>query len=401
MNPPSKSISTTEFITLLAMMIAIVALSTDMMLPALDIIGHDLGVANPNDTQLVISSLFLGFAAGQMLAGPISDSFGRKPVVYVGYGVFVIGCLLSIFATNYSMMLVGRVLQGLGAACPRIITVAIVRDGYEGRAMARIMSIVMAVFIIVPAIAPALGQVVIMFFGWRAVFMALMAMAIISVIWFWARQPETLSDEDRRAFSLKNILSGVQEACRYRPAVGYTIAAGLIFGAFMGYLNSAQQIFQISFDTGQLFPLYFGTAALAIGSASILNSRLVMRFGMRFLTQRALTFSVVISASFLLFMFMTNGVPPIWLFMGWLLGNFFCVGIMFGNFNALAMEPLGHMAGLGAALVGSLSTFIALPLGWAIGHNFNGGVMPLVAGFAFLGVGALLVMTWAEKGSPQ
>jgi MFS transporter, DHA1 family, multidrug resistance protein len=401
MNSQPKSISTTEFVALLAMMISIVALSTDMMLPALDIIGQDLGVTNPNDTQLVISSLFLGFATGQLLAGPISDSFGRKPVIYVGYLVFIAGCVLSIFATDYSTMLIGRVLQGLGAACPRIITVAIVRDGYEGRAMAQIMSIVMAVFIIVPAIAPALGQGVIVLFGWRSVFVALMAMAIVSVVWFWRRQPETLKDEDRRAFCLKNIASGIQEACGYRRAVGYTISMGLIFGAFIGYLSSAQQIFQISFHTGQLFPLYFGTAALAIGSASILNSRMVMRFGMRFLTLRALIFAIIISASFLLFIVLTDGVPPMWLFMVWLLANFFCVGIMFGNFNALAMEPLGHMAGLGAALVGALSTFIALPLGWTVGHNFDGGVMPLVAGFAFLGFASLLAMIWAEKGPAQ
>lgn len=393
-----KPIANGEFVALLAMMISIVALSTDVMLPGLDVIGRDLAVANPNDTQLVISSLFAGYAVGQMLAGPVSDSFGRKRVIYVGYAVFIGGCLLSAYASNFSVMLIGRVLQGLGAAAPRIVSIALVRDEYEGRAMARIMSFVMAVFVIVPAIAPAIGQGVLVVSGWRFMFGLLVAMAVISLVWFAWRQPETLSESARRDFSFGSIMSGIVEACRYRAAVGYTIAAGLIFGAFLGYLSSARQIFQVSFNTGQFFPLYFGVAALAIGAASVLNGTLVMRLGMRLLTQRALVSTTVISAVMLLPLWMMNGVPPLWLFMVWLLANFFCMGILFGNLNSLAMEPLGHMAGLGAALIGSLSTFIALPLGWGIGNSFSGGVMPLVGGFALAGGLSLLVMMWTEAG---
>lgn len=401
MNAPSKPLPLAEFVILLAMMVSIVAMSTDVMLPALDIIGHDLKVADPNDTQLVVSSLFLGFAIGQVAAGPLSDSIGRKPVIYMGYVVFIAGCLLSIFSTSFAVMLVGRVLQGLGAACPRIVTLALVRDGYEGRAMARIMSIVMAVFIVVPAVAPAIGQGVIMISGWRATFVLLLALAVISFAWFALRQPETLPATARRAFSLPGIASGLMEACRHRAAVGYTIGAGLIFGAFLGYLSSAQQIFQTAYETGALFAIYFGAAALAIGSASIVNSKLVMRFGMRHLTWRALIGTTVVSACFLVPVALMQGVPPLWLFMSWLLANFFCVGIMFGNFNALAMEPLGHMAGLGAAFVGSVSTLISLPLGWAVGNSFDGGVTPLVAGFALLGAIALAVMIWAERGQTE
>ncbi len=397
MKSPIKPLPIAEFVILLAMMVSIVAMSTDVMLPALGEIGRDLGVSDANDTQLIISALFLGFAAGQVVAGPVSDSVGRKPVIYAGYVIFVVGCLLSIFATSFAVMLAGRVLQGVGAACPRIVTLALVRDGYEGRAMARIMSIVMAVFIIVPAIAPAIGQGVIILSGWRATFVLLLALAVVSFAWFAVRQPETLPAGARRAFSLSGIMAGLKQACGYRAAVGYTVGAGFIFGAFLGYLSSAQQIFQVSFDTGEFFPLYFGVAALAIGSASIVNSKLVMRYGMRLLTRRALIGSTAISFCFLPPVFMMDGVPPLWLFMVWLLANFFCVGILFGNFNALAMEPLGHMAGLGAALVGSLSTVISLPLGWAVGHSFDGGVLPLVAGFALLGLASLLVMVWTER----
>jgi DHA1 family bicyclomycin/chloramphenicol resistance-like MFS transporter len=399
MNGPTKPLSMPEFVTLLAMMISILALSIDAMLPALAQIGSDLGVEDANDTQLVVTGMFLGFAAGQIIAGPLSDSFGRKPVIYVGYGVFIIGCLMSMAATNFEIMLSGRVLQGLGAASPRIVSLALVRDGYEGRAMARIMSIVMAIFILVPAIAPSIGEGVLLIADWRAIFGLLLVMAITATIWFAARQPETLAASERRKFSPGNILGGIKEACGYRAALGYTIASGIIFGAFLGYLSSAQQVFQTVYDTGKLFALYFGVAALAIGAASVFNSKVVMQLGMRFMTWRALIAVTSFSAGFLLVVWLFNGVPPLWLFMVWLLVAFFAVGILFGNFNALAMEPLGHMAGLGAAFVGSVSTFISLPMGWAIGYFFDNTVVPLIAGFAILGAISLIVMWWTERGS--
>lgn len=392
-----KPLPLIEFVIMLAMMVSIVALSTDVMLPAMDAIGRDLGVVDPNTSQLVVSSLFLGFAVGQLLAGPLSDSFGRKPIIYLGYVIFIVGCLMSLLAASFSTMLVGRVLQGLGAAGPRIVTLALVRDGYEGRAMARIMSIVMAVFIIVPAVAPAIGQAVIIVGGWRATFGLLLALAIVASIWFAIRQPETLNIDDRRNFSLSNVGAGLVEACSHRTVLGYTIAAGLIFGAFVGYLSSAQQIFQISFGTGSYFAIYFGVAALAIGAASILNSSVVMRLGMRLLTWRALVGVTTLSIVFLLPVYVLEGIPPLWLFMTWLSSAFFCMGIIFGNVNALAMEPLGHMAGLGAAFVGALSTAISLPLGWFVGHSFDGGVLPLVLGFAVLGSASLVVMKWTER----
>lgn len=399
MNAPTKPLGMPEFVTMLATMISILALSIDAMLPALGQIGADLGVTDVNDTQLIVSGMFLGFAAGQIAAGPLSDSFGRKPVIYAGYVIFIAGCIMSMTATVFEVMLAGRVLQGLGAAAPRIVSLALVRDGYEGRAMARIMSIVMAIFILVPAIAPSVGEAVLLAADWRAIFGLLLLMAIIASVWFAARQPETLAVPERRTFSLGNIAGGIREACGFRAALGYTIAAGIIFGAFLGYLNSAQQVFQTVYGTGKLFAIYFGVAALAIGAASIFNSSVVMRLGMRFMTWRALIGVTFISALFLPVVWQFDGVPPFWSFMVWLLVAFFATGILFGNFNALAMEPLGHMAGLGAAFVGSVSTFIALPLGWAIGYWFDNTVVPLIVGFAVLGAISLIVMWWTERGA--
>ena len=398
MTAPSKPLSLAEFVSMLAIMVSIMALSIDAMLPALGAISTDLKLANPNDAQLVVSAMFLGFAVGQIVAGPLSDSYGRKPVIYGGYVVFIAGCVMSLMASDFSMMLAGRVLQGLGAAAPRIVSIALVRDGYEGRAMARIMSIVMAIFILVPAIAPAIGQGVMLVADWRAIFGLLLVMALIAFVWFASRQPETLMPDARRKFSLSNIAGGMREAFGYRAMTGYTIAAGIVFGAFLGYLSSAQQVFQITYDTGQWFAVYFGGAALAIGAASIFNSKRVMQFGMRHLTWHALVGLTVVSALFFPIVMASNGVPSIWLFMAWLLMAFFCMGILFGNFNALAMEPVGHMAGLGAAVVGSLSTFISLPLGWAVGNAFDGTVMALVGGFAVLGGLSLGVMWWTERG---
>lgn len=384
MPSPTKALSQTEFVILLALMTSIMAMSTDVMLPALQVIGEDLKVTNPNTAQFVLSSLFIGFAAGQIIAGPLSDSFGRKPVIYAGYVIFIAGCLLSIFATSFTMMIVGRILQGFGGAAPRTVAVALVRDGYEGRGMARIMSIIMSIFILVPMIAPAIGQGAIALGGWRATFILLLALALIAFIWFALRQPETLIVEHRRKFSVRNVLGGIAEVFRNRTALGFTTVMGLIFGAFFGYLSSAPQIFDVTFGEGELFVVYFAVAALAIGLASLLNARLVMRFGMHLLTRYALALSAIASIAFLIPVLLFKGTPPFLWFMIWIIPTFFCLGILFGNLNALAMEPLGHLAGLGSAMVGSISTFIAMPLGWFIGIKFDGGITSLVSGFAIL-----------------
>lgn len=387
-----------EFVALVALLISMVALSTDIMLPALPMIGEALGVTDPNGAQMVVFVFFVGLCFGQLLSGPMSDSYGRKPVVYLGLAIFTVGCLLSIFCTSFAMMLIGRLLQGLGAAAPRIVMIAIVRDDYSGRAMARIMSFVMAVFIIVPAVAPALGQLVMLFAGWRMIFLSLLVVALISLVWFVFRQDETLAVDNRLPFSLDQLSLGFKETFGNRVALGYTLAAGCIFGAFVGYLSSAQQIFQTTFGKGESFPLYFAIVALAIGAASILNSQLVMKYGMRRLSHTALIVSTLASFGFLPIALGWFGESGLIHFMGWALINFFCMGILFGNFNALAMEPLGHIAGIAAALIGSVATFISLPSGILVAQLFDGTVVPLVAGFAILGLASFCVVYVTEKG---
>ena len=400
MHKLKKPIGFAEFVALMAMMTALTAMSIDAVLPALSQIGAELGVQRANDNQLVISLLFLGMATGQLLYGPLSDSIGRKPAIYIGFGLFAAGSFLSMMTTSFQLMLVGRVLQGLGTAAPRIVVMALIRDLYGGREMARVMSFIMAVFILVPVVAPAFGQVVLLVAHWRAIFGVYLLLVLVIGIWFAVRQPETLPPDRRIPFSLVRIGRAIREIVTTRAAFGYTIAAGLVGGAFIGYLNSAQQMFQEQYGLGRLFPLYFAVLALAIGSASIVNARLVLKFGMRALSYRALLSIGALSIVFLGIAIIMAGQPPLWSVTLYFLATFFCVGIMFGNLNSLAMEPLGHIAGVGAAVVGSLSTFISLFLGTLIGQSYNGTVLPLVGGFAIFSIAAIGVMRWIEARKP-
>ena len=397
---PTKPLPLAEFVVMLAFMVSIVAMSTDIMLPALALIGEDLRVAEPNDTQLIVSSLFVGFAIGQLIVGPLSDTYGRRPVILVGYLFFIAGCILSIVASDLTAMLIGRFLQGIGAAAPRVVGTSVIRDGYAGREMARIASIIMAVFILVPAIAPSIGQGLIFVLPWEFTFVVLLAMAVAAALWFGIRQPETLAPENRRPLSVSSLVSGCIEILSMRTVVGYTLAMGCVFGAFLSYLSASRQVFQDALNAGEMFAIYFGLAALAIGAASLLNSVLVMRLGMRLLTQSALVALVLLSGLFFAAFHALDGQPSVALFMTWQLAAFFCVGLLFGNLNALAMEPLGKMAGLGAALVGSISTFISLPFGWLIGRMYDGTVLPLVGGFCALGLAALTAACWTERALP-
>lgn len=391
-----KSTSFAEFVALIALMISLVALSIDGMLPALPKIGQDLGVTRANDNQLVISALLLGLAFGQLFYGPLSDSMGRKKPIFMGFGIFIVGCLLSLFAPTYPIMLAGRVLQGLGMAGPRAVSTALVRDLYEGDKMAKVMSYVMTVFILVPMIAPAYGQVIIAFAGWRAIFASFIVLSLITSLWFAFRQAETLVIEKRKPFSVKRILYVSKEVITTKAAFAYTLAAGLISGAFLGYLNSAQQIFQDQYQLGNRFPLYFAIIALGIGAASFVNAQLVMRYGMKRLAKLALNTLTVLSVMAFVIAFAQQGNPPLWQLMTYLMTSFFCVGILFGNLNALAMEPLGHVAGIGAAIVGSLSTLISVPLGTWVGLSYNNTILPLIIGLAVLSALSILVMRWAE-----
>jgi DHA1 family bicyclomycin/chloramphenicol resistance-like MFS transporter len=393
-----------EFVTLMAVMISITALSIDMMLPALPEIGRDLRVGHANDVQLIVTVLLFGMGIGQLLFGPLADSFGRKPVIISGFVIFIIGCLLSVFSNRFEVMIVGRMIQGIGTGGPRTAIIALVRDQYGGRAMARIMSVVMAIFIVVPAVAPAVGQAVLLTMGWRAIFGVLMIQGLVALTWFAIRQPETLSRDDRIPFSGSRILDAVLGVCKNRLSMGYTLASGFIAGVLMSYLSSAQQIFQEVYGLGREFPIYMAALALFVGGASFVNSRVVMRFGMRALSYRAVLLFVFLTTIYLAFTYQMGGRTALWLMMVFFAPSFFCMGILFGNLSAVAMEPLKHMAGIGAAIIGSLSNFISSSIGALVGRCYDGSVLPLASGFVILGILTAIAMRWSDtpqKGTGQ
>lgn len=388
-----------EFVALMATLTALVAASIDMILPALPAIGSTLGASRANENQLVLSYFFFGFGIGQFFFGPLSDNTGRKPAVYVGLGFYISGCLLAVLSQTYPMMLAGRFLQGVGVAGPRAMSIALVRDKFEGRSMARVMSLIMTVFIMVPVIAPTIGQAVLSISGWRTIFGIYLTMGLTACVWFALRQEETLPVDRRIPFSVKRILSAVSEVFTTRLALGCTLAAGLIFGAFLGYLNSVQQILQELYGLGPRFPQYFAALAISLGVASFSNSRLVMRHGMHRLAVWSLRTVCGLSIVFLALVVAQSGRPPLWTFMAYMMLSFFCIGLLFSNLNAMAMQPLGHIAGTGAAVVGALSTLTSLMLGTLIGQSYNETVVPVVTGFAVLGILAMLTLRWAESGS--
>jgi DHA1 family bicyclomycin/chloramphenicol resistance-like MFS transporter len=386
-----------EFVVLVALIISLVALSIDAMLPALPEIAADLVFERVNDAQYVISMLFVGMGFGQILFGPLSDSIGRKPAINLGFLIFILGCLLSIFAQDFGDMMVGRFLQGLGAAGPRIVSIALVRDCYEGRAMARVMSFVMTIFILVPIIAPSIGQLIIVYSTWHSIFVLFLVLSLVVMSWFSLRQPETLPKQKRIRFSAVLMMRNLKLIFAIPAAIGYTITMGFVFGAFIGYLSSAQQILQTQYALGNQFAIYFGVLAASIGLASLVNAQLVIRLGMRRLSSMAMLVSALLSTPFFFLAQYYQGHPPLALLMTYLLCVFFFFGIMFGNLNALAMEPLGHIAGLGSAVVGSVSTLMSVMLGIIIADAYNGTILPLVAGFSILSILGLITMYYTEK----
>ncbi|MYA97148.1 MAG: multidrug effflux MFS transporter [Nitrospinae bacterium] len=401
MNKPSigPALRPGEFVPLVALLMSLVALSIDAILPALPAIGRDLGAPRRNDVQFIVTAVLLGLGLGQIVFGPLSDRIGRKPAIHTGLVLFMSGCVMSIIASTFEVMIAGRVLQGVGIAGPRIVTVALVRDQYEGRQMARLMSFAMAVFILVPTVAPALGLGILWLGGWRAIFVTFFIIAAVTLAWFSLRQPETLPPARRRPLSPRAIGGAVLEVLRIRAALGYTIATGCVFAPFVAYLSSAQQIFQEAYRTGALFPAYFGVLALAFGGASLVNGWLVMKYGMRRLSRMATVSMTLVSAVAWALAF--EGLPPLWLFMTYLLLVFLCIGLLFGNLNALAMEPIGHIAGVGAGVVATLSTFISVPFGALVGHRFDGTMYALIAAFAVFGAGTYAAMRWAEAGGGE
>ncbi len=394
--PPPPGV---EFIALVALTTSLVAMSIDTMLPALGTMARELGAARENDRQLVLSAFFGGLSLGQLIYGPVSDSTGRKPALYFGIGLFMLGNLLCALTHSFSWLLVGRALSGFGAAGPRIVSIALVRDVYAGRGMARVMSFVSTVFILVPVIAPSIGQGVLTFTSWRTIFAGLVVIAALDWVWVGARQTETLPLARRQPFSLRNVARNTAEVFKTRVTLGYMLATGATFSAFIAYLSTAQQVFQEQYSLGKLFPVFFGALASAIGVASFVNGTLVMRFGMRRLSRVAVICNCTLSGVAFLAAWLWHGHPPLAALMAYMLVCFFFNGILFGNYNARAMEPMGRIAGVAAAVTGSVSGIVALLIGTPFGWAYDGTVLPLVGGYLTAGVLSFALTEWAERGA--
>ncbi len=369
---------------------SIVAISIDALLPALGMVGQEFALTHPNQVQLVIGFIFAGLALGELIAGPLSDALGRKPILYTGIAFYFVGSLVCYVTQDFHWLLCGRFIQGIGVAGPYVTAVSVVRDKYRGRDMARVMSIVMMIFILVPAIAPSLGQAVMHLAGWRAIFLFYIGYAIAIGLWIALRLDETLPSANRIPWKWSAFVHGFLIVVRNRTTILYTLCMGFCFGSLIGYLNAAQQIFQNQFGTGERFTLYFGGLALVLGIASLLNSRFVAKLGMRFICRHAM--GVMVIASFLFLLLHTVTAVTLPMFLAYAAVMFFCFGLMFGNLNAIAMEPMGEVAGMASAITGSLSSLMALMLGIIIGQLYDNTLVPIAAGFMVLGIFAWLLI---------
>ena len=385
-----------EFIALVAALMALNALAIDIMLPGLQQIGASLGVDNENHRQYVITAYILGFGAPQLIYGPISDRFGRRWPLMIGMIVYVAAAAAASFAPSFEMLLALRFLQGLGAAGTRVIAVSLVRDVFGGRAMAEVMSLVFMVFMIIPVVAPLLGQGVMLFSEWHMIFVAMAAIATVATVWTFLRLPETLAQEKRRPFTFAAIAGGFRIVLTNRVALCYTIASTLVFGGLFGFINSAQQIYVGIYGLGVWFPVLFAVVAGMMAVSSFANARLVGRFGMRRLSHGALI--GFIAVNIVTFSLALAGPIPLWAFVTLFTLAMLQFGWIGSNFNAIAMEPLGHVAGTASAVQGFIQTLGGGLLGAAIGQAFDGTVVPFTAGFCLLGFGALALVLVGEKG---
>ena len=400
--PPSGTPAATqdirfpEFVALMALLIALTALSIDIMLVALPEIAQSYALTGANDRQLVITAYMLGLALGQPFHGPLSDRFGRKPILAIGLVIFAIGSLGAAIAPSFDTLLAARALQGLGAAAPRVVAIAVVRDRFVGREMARVMSFVMMIFIVVPVIAPSLGDGILRLGTWPWIFGALFLASVVAFVWSMLRLRETRRAEDRMSLTPAALGRAFRLVVTTRSTVGYTTAMGFLFGGLLSYVGSAQQIFQDVYGLGSLFPVAFGAIAGVMALASLTNARLVGRIGMHRVSHMALIGYVAAGTVMALLGFPEH--PPLWLLGAFMAVIFYCFGLIAPNFNAMAMEPLGHVAGMGSSFVGCYSTAAGAIVGMIIGQAFDGTVRPLIIGFVALGYLALVTVLVTEGG---
>ena len=375
---------------------AVNALAIDSMMPALALIGHDMGVATEHDRQWVITAYMLGFGAAQLFYGPLADRFGRKPVLQIALVIYIIFSVLSALATSFDLLLAARVVQGIGAAASRVLAVSIVRDRFAGRQMARVMSLTLIVFLAVPILAPSLGQLILLVAPWHWIFGGLALYGALVFIWIALRLPETLHPEDRLPLAPKAIAHAFVLTLTNRTAVGYMLAMTLGFGGLFGFINSAQQVFVEVFHDPIYFTLNFAVIAGFMAVSSLVNARIVGRLGTRKVSHTALIGYTVICAVHTLGLF--TGYENLWTFTVFQSGMMFCFGLLAPNFGSMAMEPLGHVAGTASSAQGFCTTIGGALVGFFIGQHFDGTVKPLMIGFTVCAVAGLVAVLITERG---
>jgi MFS transporter, DHA1 family, multidrug resistance protein len=391
-----RPMSFREFVVVIASIMALNPLAMDMMLPALPNIGATFHIDVANRLQAVLSTFLVGFGIGQFAMGPLSDRFGRRPILLGGMAVYCAASVLAIVAPSFETLLLARVIQGLGTAATRVIATSIVRDCYAGRRMASVMSLAMMIFIAVPVVAPSFGQAVMLVAQWRGIFIVLMLYGILALIWSALRMPETLPMSGRKSLAIRNVLDAFRQTVTNRQTLGYALAAGGVQGALFAFVFSSQQVFTGIYKLGHYFPVAFAGIAATIAVAGFLNARFVGKVGMRVISHAALVGFVAVAAVMLLAAHLQ--MLPLPIFMALAASMMFAFGLTFANFTALAMEPQGHIAGTASSLYGSITTLLGISIGTAIGQSYDGTLLPFATGFFLCTLLVLTVVLVAEKG---
>ena len=385
-----------EFVVVIASIMALNPLAMDMMLPALPNIAAAFHITEANRPQAVLVTFLLGFGVGQFVMGPLSDRFGRRPVLIDGMALYCIASVIAVTAQSFETLLLARVLQGLGTSATRVIATSIVRDCYAGRRMASVMSLAMMVFIAVPVLAPSMGQAVLLVTQWRGIFVVLMLYGVLALIWSALRMPETLPLSARKSLALPDVLGAFRQTVTNRQTLGYALAAGGVMGSLFAYVFTSQQVFTEIYGLGRYFPLAFAVIAVGTAVAGFLNARFVGRIGMRVMSHGALVAFVAVAGTMLLGAKL--GMMPLPLFMALSALMMFSFGLMIANFTALAMEPQGHIAGTASSLYGSITTLLGIGIGTTIGQAYDGTLLPFATGFFLCTLASLAVVFAVEKG---
>ena len=393
---PAHGLGFGEFVGLMAALMAVNALGIDMMLPALGTIGHELGVSVENHQQLVVVAYIACFGVGQLFWGPLADRYGRRAPLIGAMIVYAAMSFIAAHAASFELLLGARALQGLMSASTRVLSISIVRDSYEGRRMAKVISLSFMVFLAVPIIAPTLGQLVLLVAPWRWIFYFLGAFSLGVALWAWLRLPETLNPANRRPISLRGIGDAIRQITTNRYSIGYTLATASVYGALLGFLNSSQQIISHVFHAPQLFALCFATITGFMALAALFNARFVERFGMRLISHSALLLLIIICLVRIALVLSDQETLLLFTLLSGM--SFFCYGLTGSNFGAMAMEPMAHIAGTASSVQGFIQTSVATVIGLIIGQSFAGTPLPLTVGWELVGLAALAVVLTTERG---